>query len=81
MIQTRCLVAFVPGSDDRNAGGSDADADVGGSRVTRLVGAGGFLRFSRLSGGNVDLPSGTGEGTVSVDAGGLQLGAGLRIRF
>ena len=50
-------------------------------RVTRQLGAGLFLRFSRVSGGNVDLPASGGDGNIGVDAGGLQAGAGLRVRF
>lgn len=49
--------------------------------MSKQVGAGGFVRFSRLSGGNVDLDSPTGSGQVSVSAGGFQLGVGLRVRF
>lgn len=48
--------------------------------IARRMGAGGFMRYSRLSGGEVYLP-GSGAGTISVSAGGFQAGAGLRIRF
>jgi hypothetical protein len=41
------------------------------------IGVGGFIRFS---GASADLPT-TGGGTISVDAGGFQMGAGLRYRF
>jgi hypothetical protein len=50
-------------------------------RFTRQIGAGGFVRFNRLSNGTIDLPAASGDGVVSVKAGGFQLGAGLRIRF
>jgi hypothetical protein len=50
-------------------------------RFTRQVGAGGFVRFNRLSNGTIDLPAAGGDGVVSVSAGGFQLGAGLRVRF
>jgi hypothetical protein len=45
--------------------------------ITPRYGVGGFFRFS---GASVDLPI-TGGGTVTVNAGGLQLGGGLRVRF
>jgi hypothetical protein len=48
---------------------------------SKRAGVGGFIRYSRLSGGNIDLPSPTGSGEVSVDAGGFQTGVGLRVRF
>jgi hypothetical protein len=41
------------------------------------IGVGGFIRFS---GAKADLPT-IGGGTISVDAGGFQMGAGLRYRF
>lgn len=49
--------------------------------MTARFGAGAFVRYSRTSGGNIDLPSPDGSGEVGVEAGGLQLGAGLRVRF
>jgi hypothetical protein len=48
---------------------------------SKQAGVGGFVRYSRLSGGNIDLPSPTGSGEISVDAGGVQMGFGVRIRF
>jgi hypothetical protein len=45
--------------------------------LTPRYGVGGFIRYSAVS---ADLPA-AGGGTVSVDAGGFQLGAGLRVRF
>lgn len=41
------------------------------------IGVGGFIRFS---GASADLDT-AGGGTISVDAGGFQMGAGLRYRF
>lgn len=41
------------------------------------LGAGAFLRYT---GGSVDLPV-SGGGTTSLDVGGFQIGAGLRVRF
>jgi len=41
------------------------------------IGVGGFIRFS---GASADLPT-AGGGEVTVDAGGFQMGAGLRYRF
>jgi opacity protein-like surface antigen len=49
--------------------------------VTPRVGAGAFLRYARLSGGNIDLATSDGTGEVGVPAGGFQLGFGLRVRF
>jgi hypothetical protein len=48
---------------------------------SQRAGVGGFVRYSRASGGNVDLLSPTGTGKVSVEAGGVQLGFGFRVRF
>jgi len=48
---------------------------------SRTAGVGGFFRYSRLSGGNADLDSPTGTGHVPIEAGGVQLGFGLRVRF
>jgi hypothetical protein len=45
--------------------------------VTRRFGGGLFLRYSRAS---VDFPTSAG-GTVGVDAGGFEVGGGLRVRF
>ena len=44
---------------------------------TRTLGVGGLVRFSQ---GTVQLPSPSG-GTASVKVGGLQLGAGVRMKF
>ena len=44
---------------------------------SQYVGIGGLVRFTR---GTVQLPSPRG-GEVSIDTGGLQAGAGLRVRF
>ena len=56
--------------------GFNAGADVG-YFFARNVGVGGVIRFSRAS---VDFASGGGE-ALTVDAGGAQMGAGLRLRF
>ena len=56
--------------------GFNAGADVG-YFFARHVGIGGVIRFSRAS---VDFTSIDGE-TFAVDAGGVQAGAGLRLRF
>jgi|RhiMethySRZTD1v2_1073278.scaffolds.fasta_scaffold507100_1 opacity protein-like surface antigen len=56
--------------------GFNAGADVG-YFFSRNVGIGGVIRFTRAS---VDFTSIDGQ-TVSVDAGGVQAGAGLRLRF
>jgi hypothetical protein len=45
--------------------------------LTPRFGAGAFLRYS---GASVDMPL-AGGGTVTVEAGGFQLGGGLRVRF
>jgi hypothetical protein len=46
----------------------------------RLTPRYGFGVFFRYSGASVDMPL-VGGGTVTVDAGGVQLGGGLRVRF
>jgi opacity protein-like surface antigen len=56
--------------------GFNAGADVG-YFFARNVGIGGVIRFSRAS---ADFTSIDGE-TLGVDAGGVQAGAGLRLRF
>ena len=56
--------------------GFNAGADVG-YFFARHVGIGGVIRFSRAS---VDFTSIDGE-TLEADAGGVQAGAGLRLRF
>ena len=56
--------------------GFNAGADVG-YFFARHVGIGGVIRFSRAS---VDFTSIDGE-TLQADAGGVQAGAGLRLRF
>jgi hypothetical protein len=45
--------------------------------VTPKFGVGAFLRYS---GASTDLPL-SGGGTITVEAGGLQIGGGLRYRF
>ena len=45
--------------------------------ITRRFGAGALVRYSAAS---VDLTT-SGGGTITVDAGGFQIGAGLRVRF
>jgi hypothetical protein len=50
-------------------------------RVSRQTGFGGFVRYLRASGHNVDVPVAGSQGTVSVAAGGVQLGVGFRVRF
>ncbi|HJZ78639.1 MAG TPA: hypothetical protein VKE51_43225, partial [Vicinamibacterales bacterium] len=54
------------------AKGVNIGADLSYS-FTKLVGAGGFIRYN---GGSVDLPS-----LSDVKAGGFQLGIGARLRF
>jgi hypothetical protein len=56
--------------------GFNAGADVT-VFFTQMLGVGGLVRFSQ---GTVDMPSPDGS-TTSVKVGGLQTGAGLRVRF
>lgn len=58
-----------------SAVGFHAGADIG-FFFSDAVGVGALVRYSR---GSVDLPR--GEGMVPVDAGGLHVGGGLRLRF
>jgi opacity protein-like surface antigen len=44
-------------------------------------GVGGFVRYSRLPGGHANVPAPDGQSTVGVEAGGVQVGLGLRCRF
>ncbi len=48
---------------------------------SKQFGVGLFARYSRLSGGNADVPTPDGTSTVGVTAGGFQGGVGLRVRF
>ncbi len=50
-------------------------------RVTRQIGAGLFVRYSRLSGGHINLDDPSGGSAISVAAGGIQAGLGIRARF
>jgi hypothetical protein len=63
-------------SQKKNAVGFNVGADISYMIVPR-AGVGVLLRYSAAS---ADLPT-AGGGTVSVDAGGLQVGVGARIRF
>lgn len=63
-------------TESKRAAGFTAGADMT-YLITRRFGAGAFVRYSAAS---VDLPT-AGAGTVTVDAGGFQIGAGLRVRF
>jgi opacity protein-like surface antigen len=64
--------------DSASAWAKGVNAGVDGIyKITDTVGAGAFVRFI---GGSADLTTGSGN-TVSIDAGGFQLGAGLRYRF
>ena len=56
--------------------GYNVSADVG-LRLSRNVGVGGIVRFSRAS---LDLVAANAT-TAKVDAGGLQVGGGLRVFF
>lgn len=56
--------------------GYNGGADVS-AFFSQYVGVGGIIRFSR---GMVKVPS-PGGGTATIEAGGLQTGAGLRVRF
>jgi opacity protein-like surface antigen len=60
----------------KSATGFNVGADVS-FLFTRQLGAGIFFRYSAAS---VDLPA-AGGGQVSVDAGGVQIGVGARVRF
>jgi opacity protein-like surface antigen len=59
-----------------SAVGFNIGADVTYS-ITRMIGVGGMLRYTR---GTVDFNLGDGQ-TFSLDAGNVQVGAGLRLRF
>ncbi|MFB3853700.1 MAG: outer membrane protein [Vicinamibacterales bacterium] len=62
-------------SESKTGIGFNAGADIA-YMVTPRIGAGVFFRYATAS---VDMPA-TG-GNVSLDAGGMQFGAGLRMRF
>jgi hypothetical protein len=64
------------GMHSESAAGFNVGTDVA-FLLGRYVGVGGTVRFS---GASVDLPSVDGD-TVAIDAGGLQVGGGLRLRF
>jgi len=62
---------------DESKVGFNVGADVG-YFFTRQVGVGGSLQFSRTT---IDVPASGGSGTLEIKAGGVQAGAGLRLRF
>jgi hypothetical protein len=69
--------ASVASRADRRASGAGFNIGADTSyMLSRMLGAGLTLRYTR---GFVDMPS--AGGGVSVDAGGFQIGAGLRVRF
>jgi len=57
--------------------GFNVGADVG-YRLSHRVGVGGLVRYSRVS---LSLPLAGSASGVSVDAGGLQVGGGVRFYF
>jgi opacity protein-like surface antigen len=61
---------------DGTAVGFNVGADAA-YYVTPMIGVGGMIRYTR---GSVDFTIGEGQ-TVSIDAGNVQVGAGLRLRF
>ncbi len=70
------VLETVIGEHRRNAVGGHVGIDLL-VMATRHVGFGYFVRFARAS---VDLP-GSGETTIRANAGNVQTGAGLRVRF
>jgi hypothetical protein len=73
---TATLTGATTRSAHKGAVGFNAGADVAWM-FSRNVGAGGMVQFSRAT---VKLDAGSGR-TVSIDAGGAQVGAGLRFVF
>lgn len=62
---------------DGSGWGAHAGADVS-YFLSEVVGLGAYGRYM---GGSVDIDNALGQGTVSVKAGGVQVGGGLRLRF
>ena len=62
---------------DESKVGFNVGADVG-YFFTRQVGVGGSVQFSQTT---IDVPASGGTGTFEIKAGGVQAGAGLRLRF
>jgi hypothetical protein len=75
-FDTATFTGVVVENASANQLGWHAGADVTWL-FTREVGIGGLVRYTQAS---VDFSTPAG-GSVSVDAGGLQIGAGLRVRF
>ena len=75
-FDTASFTGVTTGSESESANGFNVGVDVG-FYFSKNVGVGGMARFSRAT---VDFNSVNG-GIVSMDAGGLQLGGGLRVRF
>jgi hypothetical protein len=73
---TVTLSGVVPEESSKTAVGVTFGVD-GTYRLSPRFGAGAFIRYSAAS---ADLET-AGGGTVTVDAGGFQVGAGLRVRF
>ena len=73
---TTVTVSQVPTTSvKKTAVGVNVGADVS-VMATRHVGGGFLVRYAT---GSVDLPAGSAQ--VSLDAGGFQIGGGLRVRF
>ena len=75
-FDTASFTGTATSSQSESAIGFNTGVDVA-FYFSPKVGVGGVARFSRAT---IDFASGDG-GTVSTDAGGLQVGGGLRVRF
>src|SRR4051812_44393952 len=75
-FSTVSIGSVAVSSESKWATGVNAGVDLL-YHVTESIGAGVLLRYV---GGSVDLPV-SGGGTIKVDAGGTQIGAGIRYRF
>ena len=74
---TVAITSFVQRKVEGSGWGLHFGADAS-FFFSRVVGVGGFVRYARAS---VEIENTLGTGTKDVNAGGLQLGGGLRLRF
>ena len=77
-VNSVSITTFTQRQVEGTGWGGHVGADVS-YFFTHVVGVGGFARFTR---GSVDIENTlAGGGTVTVKAGGVQAGGGLRLRF
>jgi opacity protein-like surface antigen len=80
LFPTVTIASVQTQQQSKNSPAVTVGADIAYFMAERW-GLGGFVRYSRLSGGNIEVPTPDGQGAIAVAAGGTQVGVGLRVRF